>query len=228
MSRSNPTATNPAKRFFRWSGSKGKLTWYDKENQQEVEIDFPFAFLVLDQLATITGYSDQDQSSFWSNEVRNVTKDQLTVRTSKGTKQTGLYADLTDVRSKGAKYAKSVYIAFYDNKELVLGNLKASGTSLTAWIELCNSTNVENGKVRLISASKAKKGATEYFTPNFEAVHSSEEEDAKAIELDKELQAYLNTYLVSTPTDHGNDDGVDWVPSEDELNATLNDRPEEG
>lgn len=226
MSRSNPTTTNPAKRFFRWSGSKGKLAYYDKEKQEEVEVRFPFTFLVLDQLATMTGYNEQDQSNYWSNEVRSVAKEELTVRTSKGVKQIGLYADLTDVRSKGAKYAKSVYIAYYDGDELVLGNLKASGAALTAWIELSNRTNVENGKVTLTGAEEAKKGATTYFVPVFESGHSTTEEDARAIELDKELQHYLAQYLNAAKVVSGESDHSDWVPTEEELNSTFADTQE--
>jgi len=224
MSRSQPTLTNPAKRFFRWSGSKGKLTYYDKEAQKEIEVAFPFTFLVLDQLATMTGFHEQDQSTYWSNEVRSVAKEEFTVRTSKGVKQTGLYKDLADVRAKGAKYAKSVYIAFYDKGELHLGNLKASGAALTAWIELGKRHAVEHGKVRLNGAEAATKGATKYFVPTFEWDSSTSEEDSIAIELDKELQHYLGQYLnaaraISQPSD----DQDDWVPSDDELNATLND-----
>lgn len=221
MSRSNPTPTNPAKRFFKWSGSKGKLVYYDKEQQKEIEVKPPFEFLVLDQLATITGYNEQDSSNYWSNEVRSVAKEELTVRTSKGTKQVGLYKDLTDVRSKGAKYAKSVYVAYKDGDQMVIGNLKASGAALTSWIELSNKCVTENGKIVLSGSQEAKKGATTYYTPVFEWTHSSTDEDSEAIRLDKELQIYLSQYLnTRTNTEAGQED---WVPTDEELNAAIGD-----
>lgn len=228
MSRSNPTPTNPAKRFFKWSGSKGQLVYYDKEKQEEIEVKLPFEFLVLDQLATITGYCEQDQSNYWSNEVRSVAKEELTVRTSKGTKEVGLYKDLTEVRSKGAKYAKSVYVAYLDGDDFVIGNLKASGAALTAWIELSNKYVLDNGKVRLTGSEEGKKGATTYFIPKFEWVPSEVVEDEAAIKLDKELQQYLNQYLTAARlvAGRGEGEGDDWVPNEEELNATLGD--EEG
>lgn len=226
MSRSNPTPTNPAKRFFKWSGSKGKLVYYDKEKQVEVEVSLPFEFLVLDQLATITGYNEQDQSNYWSNEVRSVAKEELTVRTAKGTKEIGLYKDLTDVRSKGAKYAKSVYISYKDGDGFQLGNLKASGAALTAWIELSNKHQVENGKIVLTGAEEAKKGATTYFVPLFEWKNSDSTEDEVAIELDKELQVYLSQYLSVPKYDRNGtwDDGSP-LPTDDEINGaeTLDD-----
>lgn len=197
MSRSNPTPTNPAKKFFRWSGSKGELTWYDKDKQMELAMPLPFEFLVLDQLATITGFCEQDKSSYWSNEVRSIAKEEFDVRTSKGTKQTGLYSTLANVRSKGAKYAKSIYIAYTEDNELVIGNIKASGAALTAWIEFSGNAVVANGKVILTGSNKATKGTTTFFVPTFEWENSTSEEDRHAVELDKQLQVYLSQYLAA-------------------------------
>lgn len=210
MSRSNPTPTNPAKRFFSWKGSTGKLVYWDKEKEAEVEVKLPFSFFVLDQLATVTGFCEPDGSSYWSNEVRSVAKEELTVRTSNGTKAIGLYKDLADVRSKGAKYAKSIYIAYMDtqNGELTIGNIKASGAALTAWIEFSNNHIVMNGKVSITGSTQEKKGATTYFVPTFEWSHSEKEEDEIAITLDKELQIYLSQYLTVAQFDRANQEPV--------------------
>lgn len=207
MSRSNPTPTNPARKFFTWKGSKGTLVYWDKENSKEVEVKLPFEFLPLDQLATITGFCEPDESSYWSNEVRSVAREELTVKTTKGTKQTGLYKDLADVRSKGAKYAKSIYLAYKEGDEFVIGNLKASGAALTAWIELGNTCKPENGKVILTGSEEAKKGATTYFIPKFEYSSAGSDENEVAIDLDKELQVYLSQYLSATH--------LNQVPQED-------------
>lgn len=200
MSRSNPTQSNPARYYYRWSGSKGELSYYDKEKQVEVPVELPFHFLVLDELATITGFCEQDGSQYWSNEVRSVAREELIVKTSAGTKQTGLYKDLADVRSKGAKYAKSIYIAHYDGHEMVIANIKAHGAALTAWIELSSRHKVENGKVVLTGTEKGKKGATEYFIPKFEYQASDPQDDEKAIELDRQLQQHLSQYLTKRTT----------------------------
>jgi hypothetical protein len=197
MSRSNPQQTNPAKRFFDWSGGKGILQYYDKEKQERVEVKLPFEFLVLDELATVTGYCDQDQSRYWSNEVRSVARDELIVKTSKGIKEAGLYKNLADVRSKGAKYAKSIYIAFKDGDEYVIGNIKAYGAALTAWIEFSGTCNPQNGKVLLTGSQEAKKGATTYYVPTFSYMSASSDENEIAIDLDKELQVYLTKYLTA-------------------------------
>lgn len=217
MSRSNPTPTNPARRFFKWSGSKGELGYYDKEKQQEIPVTLPFTFLVLDQLATITGFCELDASQYWSNEVRSVAKEELTVRTSKGTKQVGLYKELADVRSSGAKYAKSIYIAYQEDGEFVIGNFKASGAALTAWIELSNKHAVGNGKVALTGSEEAKKGATTYYVPTFEWLHAEADEDRAAIELDKELQIYLSQYLSAAKFDRVHNELDEVFPDTEEI-----------
>jgi hypothetical protein len=221
MSRSNPTLENPAKRFFTWKGGAGKLVWYDKEAKQEVEVKQPFSFMVLDQLATITGYDDKDESGYWSNEVRSVAKEPFTVKTAKGIKEVGLYKDLA-VRKWGAKYAKSIYIAYKEGDVWVIGNLKASGAALTAWIEFGRKYNPNEGKVAIVASEEATKGATKYHIPVFEWSASDSNENDIAIGLDQTLQTYLNQYLTARRNVFGTDEETqDWAPSEDELNAAL-------
>lgn len=207
MSRSNPAPANPAKRFFRWRGEQGELTYYDKEKQEEIVVKRPFTFMVLDELATITGFCEPEESSYWSNEVRSVAREELTVKTSKGVKQVGLYKDLADVRSKGAKYAKSIYIAFKDNEEdgWKIGNIRAHGAALTAWIEFGNKQITELGKITLVGSETAKKGKTVYHIPTFEWTNAETEEDEIAKELDQELQIYLAQYLAGVPTESFSD-----------------------
>jgi hypothetical protein len=195
MSRSEPTLANPAQHFFQWAGSRGKLEWYDKTNQKRVEVRMPFEFLVLDELATMTGYSKLDASPYFANEVRNTTKEPFTVKTTKGVKQVGLYKDLADVRAKGAKYAKSVYIAHKDaTGEYVVGNIKMSGSALTAWIEFGRNHVVQHGKIILKPGAKLTAPTGDYYPPVFEWVHSSSDEDSTAQKLDKGLQEYLRQY----------------------------------
>jgi len=203
MSRSKPATTTPCKRFFEWSGGTGTLHYYDKEKKDRVEVKLPFTFLILDELATITGFCEQDSSRYWSNEVRSISKDELVVKTSAGIKQSGLYKNLADVRAKGAKYAKSIYISFCEPStgEWLMGNIKAYGAALTAWIEFSSTCVPMNGKVTITGSQKAKKGATEYYTPVFEYSSASSDENDVAFELDKELQGYLDNYLSAVDAD---------------------------
>lgn len=221
MSRSNPTITNPAKHFLKWSGSEGKLVYYDKAKQEDVEMKLPFEFLLLDQLATITGFCKPDKSSYWSNEVRSVAQYPFTVRTSKGIKQEGLYKELADVRAKGAKYAKSLYIAYIEDKEWCIGNIKASGAALTSWIEFSNTCAVGNGKIRVVGKKEEEGVAGPYYSPTFEWDHATEEEDQEAVKLDQVLQKYLKTYLDSAQFDYVSGNSTDASDEEDDLEEDL-------
>jgi hypothetical protein len=203
MSLSNPTLTNPAQHFFEWKGAAGKLQWYDKENKKNVDVKLPFTFIVLDQLNTIAGYNKQMESGFWSNEVRNVSKDELYVRTAKGPFEAGIYANLTQTRSKGGKYAKSIYIAHKIGNDWVLGNIQATGSCLSAWIEFTKAHAVDSGKVIMKQGAKQTAPTGEYYPPEFTWEKWEPEEYDAAIVLDKELQIYLTQYLATQRDEDG-------------------------
>lgn len=208
MSRSNPTLTNPSKHFMSWSGSKGELSWFSKDKQAEIPVKLPFTFMVLDELSTITGYSKPDKSGFWSNEVKNITRDELTVRLKSGIRYAGLYKNEQGIvqMPKGARYTKSVYIAHLGGDgEYILGNLKLTGSALTAWIEFNKNIKVENGTVVLKEAKTVEGELGEYHVPVFEYRSSEPEEDEAAMRLDKELQIYLVQYLASSATPDAED-----------------------
>lgn len=206
MSRSNNTEiVNPCARFFEWNGDKGLLRYYDKElphptdkdkKGANVEVGLPFTFLVLDTLSTISGFSDADNSGFWSNEIRNIKTDILVVRNKKGKVFTGTYDQLKAANISGVKYAQSVYIAFKnENKELVIGNIKMVGSSLGAWIDYRAKHKIYEGAISIKGTLHGKKGKTEYEMPVFSSTSVSEDTDKVAKDLDIELQEYLTAYF---------------------------------
>lgn len=220
MSLSQPSIKNPATRFMQWRGGEeggGRVTYWDKEAEQEVEVALPFSFIVLDELNTITGFSERDQSGFWSNEVRSLQNDQLVVRTKSSIKERGKYADIADkIKAGGAKYAKSVYVAFKDDSgELAIGNIKIAGAALTAWIEFEKKFDVSQCAVFITETPKrAKKGKNTYFVPVFEGQNMSETTKSEAVKLDEELQQYLNSYFQRKPDlDDSEQEEVDDGPA---------------
>lgn len=233
----NPQAKSPVTRRFKWSGGAdvvktkdadgkeieevvgGKVSYYDKEDEQDHEVPFPFRFLVLDEVHTIGGFSDADKSSFWANEVRDL-KEPLTVKTSAGVKARGLYADLGDVKASGAKYAKSAYIAYYDEAgELAIGNIKIMGAALRAWIEFNKKFDTSKVAVELTGADGPhKKGKTLYFIPVFNGLNIKEATLDAAKELNRQLQEYLNAYFAFTPNEEPVDD-TEWNKATPSANA---------
>lgn len=200
MSLSQDRPTNPALRYMKVKN--GAVSYYDKESQENVTVPTPLEFIVLDQLATIKGWSDADESGYWSNEVRRVGEDTLTVRTSKGMKAQGVWRDIkADPNVAGAKYHTSIYVATKGRDGLEINNLSLTGAALNAWIEFTQKHRVNTNKVVLASWADAKKGSVSYKVPVFEAVPMGEVEKDEAVELDKQLQTYLNEYFNYTPDD---------------------------
>lgn len=202
MSRSAPQLTNPATHFFDWAGSKGQLAYWDKEKAERVPVKLPFEFLVLDELATITGFDKQAQSGFWSNEVRSVKKEEFTVRNKNGVRYQGPYKDYERdivLMPKGASYAQSVYIAYKENGEWVIGNIKMSGSARSAWFDFSKAHHVQNGKVVVTKGEQQEAQTGPFFPPVFTYVNATPEEDGHAIALDKTLQVYLSQYLTAKP-----------------------------
>jgi hypothetical protein len=204
MSRSNNTElTNPAKRFYRWDGDKGGFQYFDKtrgEKGERVAIPFPFRFMVLDTLSTIRGYNDAENSGYWSNEIRDIKKDILTVKTKSGECCKGLYEEVITSRyCSGAKYCQSVYIAVKeDDGPLVVCNIQMVGAAVGAWIEFRKKNKVLDGAVVVESFIEGKKGKTVYQIPVFKKIEVTEETERIANDLDKELQTYLDKYLAKT------------------------------
>lgn len=203
---------NPSKYFL--SISSGTVHYYDKEAGENVDVPVPFEFVVLDQLATVKGYSDADQSGYWSNEVKRSGSDAVTIRTSKGVKATGIWKDIkSDPAVVGSQFNSSVYIAHKSGEGLVISNIAFKASSLGAWIKFLQANKgVMKGekKVLLSGFDDDKKGAVKFKVPHFEAVDITDDELEVAKDLDKDLQSYLGEYLnykpVDTPTVETKDD----------------------
>lgn len=220
MSRSNPTVTTPARKFFKWRGSTGDLVWYDREREEEIEVKRPFSFVVLDQLTTIKGYNNELKTGIWSNEIRNLRDEPLYVKMKNSLLASGLYdAIKNDVKAKGGKYARSVYIAYQepsqDSFEWVIGNINLTGAALGEWFEFTRGVNVESAGIGVTLKGKKEEtnGATKFFIPTFEVTRSFAEQEDVFVELDTELQDYLKSYLAQRP-DNDAYDGVDSDPED--------------
>lgn len=201
MSKSNPSLINPAQHFFEWKAGEGRLEFYDKEKQQRIPVPLPFEFLPIDQLSTITGYSKPDKAGYYSNEIRNSVTQEFIVKMKGNTVYAGLYKNSQGIPQvpRGASFAKSVYIVHKTRTgEFILGNIKMSGSALSAWIEFTKTCVPENGKVIMHRGDQQEAATGPFFPPTFEYVHETPEENVASITLDKQLQIYLNQYFAAT------------------------------
>lgn len=198
--------SNPATKILSWKSNDKKFSYYDKESQTNVAVELPFKFLVIDELASVKGWSDALSGSIISNEVKFISKEPLKVKcynkNLKGESAStiianGIYKDIkAEVNSAGAKYHKSVYIMLEDGS---LANIQMKGSVVKVWSEFTQKTKsrLTDEWVLVENAVDGKKGAVKFSTPSFKFDKSlSDSESAMADEVFNKLEAYLTTYLV--------------------------------
>ena len=103
--------SNPSTKFIEWKSNDKCFSYYDKDEQKNISISLPFKFLVLDELHTIKGWNDATSSAIYSNEVKFISKETLTVKPFKGNEiAKGLYKDIKKkIVAAGGHYTKSIY-----------------------------------------------------------------------------------------------------------------------
>lgn len=210
MSRSNPTQagpSNPSTRFFEWKGGEeggGRLGYYDKEKEVMVEVKPPFTFLFLDQMATVKGYCKKRKCGLYANEVRSTQLEPLKVRFHGEAKEMvaeGLWSDIKDVvtsKNNGGGFCANVYIAYKgDDGKLQIGSIAMTGSALGPWFDFQKKNRKEmHEKAITISRGPLNdSGSVSFYPPVFEIKETSKESSDAAIELDKQLQTYLDAYL---------------------------------
>lgn len=229
MSRSNPTANdpNPSTRFWEWKGGKGILRYYDKEQKQEIVTKLPFRCIVLDRLSTVTGHVKRWKSNCYSNEVRDTRTEGFVVKCfgNPGTLGEGLWNDIkTQVGAYGAGFTVSLYIGFLDDKKtLQLGNIKLAGCACGAWFEfdkLHRKAIYEKGLI-ISAGPENATGAIRFTPPQFSLCELTPETQAAAVDLDRQLQGYLDEYFKRTHVQR-----VDAAPQAQDDPAPVEDQPE--
>lgn len=200
MSISNPKIENPCKKFIDFKADKGQFFFFDKETEKQVEVPTPIFFIVLDELATITGYNKKNDCGIYSNEVHRTTDEILRVKTFKGGEQIiGKYNDIKDsVKALGGKYTKSVYALLINpDKSTELVNFKFKGASFSAWLE--KKINTDVSVIGVDNFSEEQNGNTVYQVPVFKGFRMTDELRDEAIRADTVLQEYLKEYKAMVP-----------------------------
>ena len=215
--------TNPSARFFKWSGSTGELSYWDKETEENVLVETPFTFLVLEKYTTFKGFDKAADAGIYSNEVIDTTKQLLNVRSGKNSIAIGLYKDIkAEVVAKGGKYASSVYIAFKHDGKLVIGNITFSGSSfgggvhvpadkklkeieIPAWLDFSKKYATEILAKAVVLEGKDERvctnGNTKFYAPKFKIKDITPETDAEAIALTQVLKEYMTAYFAKTQSE---------------------------
>jgi hypothetical protein len=189
--------SNPATKFIDWKSNDKCFSYYDKETSSNIQIPLPFKFLVLDEMHCIKGWNDATQSAIFSNEVKFIGTETMTVKPFKGNEiAKGLYKDIKEkVKASGGHYVKSIYIMLEDGS---LANLQLKGSSVQAWGEFTQKTRsrLADEWIEVKTAKDGKKGAVKFSIPEFTFLRSINDDEAnQADEVFNVLEAYLKTYL---------------------------------
>lgn len=186
---------NPAKYFLEWKSADKCFVFYDKEKSANKQIPLPFKFLVLKQMHTVTGFSEHYGSGIYSNEVYNLSKEELHVRSHKGGFSVkGLYDEIKDKishKNVNGKYAKSIY-AMTSKGELV--NIKLMGAGIGPWFDFTKDCEVKlrDYWVSVSGFVEKTKGNIGYSEPVFEFSDLlSKEEKEKASGKHSEIHSYI-------------------------------------
>lgn len=190
--------SNPATKFLSWKSNDKCFSYYDKEKATNVKVELPFKFLVLDELHTISGWNDASSSGIYSNEVKFISKEPMTVKPFKGNEiAKGIYKDIKNkIVAAGGHYVKSIYIMLEDGS---LANIQLKGAAVQKWGEFTAKTRsrLTDEWIIVKDTLEGKKGAVKFYTPNFTFESSLSEADAtQADECFNILEAYLKAYLV--------------------------------
>ena len=190
--------SNPATKFIDWKSDDKCFSFYNKETRTNEQIPLPFKFLVLDELHAIKGWNDATSSGIFSNEVKFISKEVMTVKPFKGNEiAKGLYKDIKEkVQSAGGHYVKSIYIMLEDG---TLANLQLKGSAVQKWGEFTQKTRnrLPDEWVQVSKSLEGKKGAVKFHTPVFEFLASISDSEADlADEAFNTLETYLKAYLV--------------------------------
>jgi hypothetical protein len=188
---------NPATKFLDWKSDQKGFSYYDKGLGKNVEVPLPFKFVFLDELSTVKGWNDASSSGIFSNEVKYLSKEPMTVKAFKGGEiAKGLYNEIKErVKNAGGHYSKSIYIMLEDGS---LANIQLKGSATQQWGEFvkANRQSITRTWVNVATATESKKGKVVFSVPNFTIGADIEDLDARDADAKfDELEAYLKTYL---------------------------------
>lgn len=192
----NSESSNPAKVFLEWKSNDKCFAYYDKDKKENVKIPLPFTFVVLEEMHTVKGWNDASGSGIFSNEVKFISKEELTVKAFKGGEiAKGLYSEIKPkINNAGGVYHKSLYVMSTDGE---LMNVSFKGAAVKEWGEFTQKTRTRltDEWVTVAEAKEGKKGSVTFNTPVFKFDGSLDDAHGQLADSNFDiLEAYLKSY----------------------------------
>ena len=204
----------PAEMYLEWKSDEQSFSYYDKAQGKNITFN-PGKFLFLMDRSTIKGWSEADQSGIYSNEVKNLSTDDLNVRTFAGKQiASGKYAEIKESIAKaGGTFTKSIYAMMEDGTII---NFQLRGVSLRQWMDFTAKSRrrLPDEWINIASVEEGKKGRVTFSFPIFEFsgslnVSQGDLADQQYNELKRKLEPSERI------ADHQTDDAS--VPADDEI-----------
>lgn len=220
------TVENPAKRLLKWKSSEGTFQYWDKSIEQNVNVDLPFKFAVLEEkYVSFNGYDEDAGAGIWSNEVKEK-GDIVTVRSGDKVIAEFKKEEWKSVKDSAtlssANYTQILYIAadlgdgldihrIMLNKSALTGGIitdkktgvKLPGQENDGWIAFVNGLTKQHGKNGIydnfitVNSSKSKKnGAVNFSIP----VYGYEPIDTSILDELTQMAVKVDDYFMNKPS----------------------------
>ena len=183
MGRKTVLETSPVTKTLKWKGEKTKQEgtgksrtvvvtqeagWYywDKEKEENIQVEKPFSFLWLETAYSISGFDNKTNKGVFSNEVLKMAEQELEVKSDGKVLVKGIYKDIKEtIKGYGGKYTQAVYVLADFGDGFEVARLLMSGSSNEGWSDLTSTKTVKDGKVTYKPIPGAReKTFTHYIT----------------------------------------------------------------
>lgn len=184
-------------KFYVTFNQDGEFVYYDVDKKERVSLGSTLDFVVMDTRSSIGGFNKAANARIYSNNVKSVVTEEVTVKCGKETLQKGLWADIKDkAKAQGAKFCTKVFALAKINGELQPVELDLTGSALGDWMsfveELGGKWATYSSTIRASKGEERKSGKNIYYGVAFslEPLDPVDNEMANAFN-DDMLQPYL-------------------------------------
>jgi hypothetical protein len=183
--------------YFDYKGDRGVFSRWDSASNQTVTLD-ELKVVLLDSRSCITGWSDDNNSKIYSNLVKYLADENLSVRSKTVELVSGKYAEIKDqIEKVGGKFTTSLFVLAFIGGEWVPTVIHLHSTALFNWGEYTKAVPMPKIYQQVLtlkrSKDKMKKGKIEWYPLDVTAETVEEDVASQADKFnDDRLQPYLN------------------------------------
>lgn len=184
----NAAPERPYSRTINWKSSLCEFQEYDKDTSSNKKVDID-RFVVLEEMTSVSGYSQKANKGIWSNEVLDLKHEKLQVRIGNEIEYEGYWSEIKDaVNGAGGKFT-NVVIALLPSNEIV--RFLFSGAACSGWIGKRFNPMARQCGVKFAGTTEEQTGSIKYNVPTFEPIELTEDQKKVAIKKWEELDAWL-------------------------------------